>query len=276
MSEMKVTTENPTPPVGLQANEIFTVDTALQPQTEELNLIREMIPNIRPAKDIYLETLEIPLTLGPRQRVGNSGMSSVNPLDDKYRIKYGGEQGLVKYFCPWALIPLHLSALAQLDFDLVYRPIKVNDCRVSLDFLYKYSGTYVGDVITANDYQRDTITINIDDVEEEFIIPMNMYYLFPNISTRAYINNSYVEPEVLKTAPDAFIPVVAFRAYIKNPYQPSSIQPDKMKLQVWLRPRISNIQKLCSPTYTQATYVPSETPVTTYMYSPPWPFNLQI
>lgn len=272
-TQTPLTTENPTTPVGGQANEVFTIDSALQPQLIENTF--QVIEQEIPFHDIFLTNIEIANTMNSRNKIPDLSFDSLKPLNGEYGIAYGGPQGLIKYFCPWALLPLQYMAQAQLNYDLVFRPIKVNDCRVSLDFIKSYNGAPTITVSDLQIFQRDSNTVILDDVEDEIVVPMDMHHLMPNTSTRQLIWPND-DASALIATPDPFTPVTNITTYIKNRYNNSSIQPDSFYLQVWLRPTVIKTQKLCSPTFLETYYQTETTEVISYIYMPPWVFNYDI
>lgn len=144
----------------------------------------------------------------------------------------------VQVLVPWNMIPTYYSRMAKVDYELVYQPVKVSDCRVSIDVVANFENSRV-------EYDSKTLVNNnvhylFDDPMEYLTFPVPMYWPTINVNTNAYMIHQTGKPnEVYK---NAFLPKTRVSAFIATPYIKNSLQPTEVVVVVWLRLKPRQIQ----------------------------------
>lgn len=218
----------PQVPLGIQGTFLPMVGT--QPLEGELMQIRLNNPALYQV--IEITTAD---TIGTRKlsfdtRVGLNINNYVKTLTQ-------GSQILV----PWGMIEAYYSRMSKVDYELVIQPIKVADCRVSMDFVFDFK---------SSDMTYDTKTLvnnNVhyafDDPIDLLDLPIPMYWPVLNINTNIYSYNRATGFEVRK---NSFLPSTKLNGFIAAPYVRLSLHPTTVTLVVWLRMVPRQLQGACA------------------------------
>jgi hypothetical protein len=153
-----------------------------------------------------------------------------------YRVSSGGNY---RPIVPWDLWPVWFSAQCRVDYELVFVPVKVGDSRVSLDFVFDYSGLGNTGPYGTDTLVQDSFHKLIDDQDDQFSFTVPLIYVTKLVNT--------VPPKFGTLAPTsndfpAFLPQTTMQVFIRSPYQPNLMQPNSFDVLVFMRPIVRDTQ----------------------------------
>jgi hypothetical protein len=229
-------TTQPAPPLGITTTPTpFSVEGAISDDPIPANLAPEVISILSKDNLIYLDSFEIT----NQQSIGDRiYMHNLNyPLGETtssngYFSQPSNNLGTFRPLVPWKLMTVWFSRQCKITYQLVFEPIKVSDCRVSIDTFFTYDGQNI------TDYNKDTFVLDtvekiLDDSDDPFQFEVPAFYLTNIVNTyNTRIKNEYVQP--------AFIPKTKSFLFIRSPYVPNLMQPDTFKVMVYLRVNVSH------------------------------------
>lgn len=231
----KVQTTTPNTPTGISPPEVplgiqGTFRDTLGPQKLDGDLPPMQLQNM-----ILLDVIEITTAMD----IGTE-IYSFSTLDGIPNAKYtsnlkAGHQVLV----PWNMVPAYYSRLCKVDYELFFQPVKVSDCRVAVDVVANFANQSV-------EYNSTTLTNNnvnfqFDDPSGFLNYPVPMYWPVINTQTPATITATNTPSPGLVLKP-AFLPQTRVSVFIAAPYIRNNLQPDVVKLIVWLRLKPRQVQ----------------------------------
>jgi len=227
---------NPTPPTGVIPTE---VPLGINTTTTHSPVPNNIIPNSLGAYGndfgIYLTTFTISNTMAPGTRVFTWNSEYPLSLNNQYSTIAG--QDYLQWRLPWSLIVPFFSRMGKVEWEMNFKPIKVADCRVSVDIVFNY-GLYAPENtdITNKALANDSLHKNFDDTDDNLTFNIPMFFPTDNVQIDSY----RVFGVALDTIQPAFLPTTSVNVFIRNTYQNSLIQPDSFQVLVTLRPKISN------------------------------------
>lgn len=230
-TEIQTTTPNkptgispPEVPLGIQG----TFLNKAGPEKLDLDLGQMRLDNL-----LFLETFEI-VTSDEIGTAKHSFSTQVGlPLSTYTFEKISGTQVVV----PWNMIPAYYSRLSKVDFELHYQPVKVSDCRVSMDFVMNYNnGSLTYD-------ERTLVNNNVhylfDDPIQCLDLPVPMFWPTLNVHTNSRI---YVDDTTQEVYKSQFIPRTKVEGFIAAPYIKNALQPTQLPVVVWLSLKPRQVQ----------------------------------
>lgn len=230
-TEVQTTTPNkptgiPPPEVPLGIQGTFLNKTG--PEKLDLDLGQMRLDNL-----LYLETFNIVTS----DEIGTSKHSFSTrrglPINTYTYETVSGTQVVV----PWNMIPAFYSRLSKVDYELHYQPVKVSDCRVSMDFVMNFNNS------SLNYNERTLVNNNVhylfDDPIQSLDLPIPMFWPTLNVQTNARIFTNETYEEIYK---NQFIPWTNVQGFIAAPYIKNALQPTQLPVVAWLSLKPRQVQ----------------------------------
>lgn len=230
-----VQTTTPNTPTGIPPPEVplgiqGTFRDTLGPQKLDGDLPVMQMDNL-----IYLDTIEISTNLEIGTQIFTFSTLDGIPTESYTRRMVSGTQVLV----PWNMIPAYYSRMCKVDYELYFQPVKVADCRVAIDVVASFTN---GDIqYDSSTLVNNNVNFMFDDPKGFLNYPVPMYWPVLNVQTPATLTatNTLVPSKVLKSG---FIPQTKVNVFVAAPYIKNQLQPDTVKLVVWLRLKPRQVQ----------------------------------
>lgn len=208
----------PEVPLGIQGT--FTPVPGIQPL--EGKMLQRRLDNL-----IYLEQDDINVSHDTGTVILNFDTQTGIPTTSYVTELTQGTQVLV----PWSLINAYYSRMCKIDYELIIQPIKVPDCRVSMDFVHNYNGKQAA-------YDNKTLVNHnvhylFDSPQSALELSIPMFWPVMNVNTNQYIH--FAGTAGYSTYKNAFIPQTKTTGYIAAPYVRINLQPTHVSLVVWLK-----------------------------------------
>jgi hypothetical protein len=164
--------------------------------------------------------------------------NSAHPLDNmEYRTI--ANEDFLNWVIPWQLITAFYSRMSKIEWTLNLKPIKVADCRVSLDVIFTYENYKpLTSLLSARALNNDSVHKQLDDTDDNLSIDIPMHFMTDNVST--YSHRVLISGGAPENVNSCFLPTTNAEFFIRNPYQNSQIQPDKFSVLVTLKPKVMN------------------------------------
>ncbi|AXV43875.1 hypothetical protein 2 [Yongsan picorna-like virus 3] len=135
-----------------------------------------------------------------------------------------GKQSVYKPSIDYNFVRLFFARMSRCNFFLRLIPVKVADCRVSLNVLFDYaSRDTVIKPVTVTTMSNDNMLILLDDPKKETIINVPAFWLVNYIPNNMGIAGT-------KYMLNSFMPTTRINFTISSPYQPNLIQPDSFEV----------------------------------------------
>ena len=159
------------------------------------------------------------------------------PLTAAYKRKTDNE-GRVSSFTPWDFVLPYFSKQCKVEYELLFIPIKIGDCRARVDCVFNFEEQAFAlsyDTNTLANYNQHFF-FDYDDEQFRFSVPT--YWITNNVTT-----------DITKTKTDtgdinlrsAFIPATKLRMFIASQYQHNAMQMNEFNVHVVLCPRITSM-----------------------------------
>jgi len=129
---------------------------------------------------------------------------------------------------PWNLLPAYYSKQVRMEYQLLFYPVKVTNCKVKLDAVIDYVDI-LGPTEDSTSFANQNNQFELDDPDGIISFPVPQYYVTNNVNTDM---NFFGEANTL-TYP-AFVPETRIRFSIANPYHNNNLQPDNFNVLVYL------------------------------------------
>lgn len=261
--EPQITTQ-PLPPLGTTTTPTpLSIEGTLTNNMIEGNLATQPIPSLNNKNSLYYGKF----TIDDINDIGTKVFEydAEYPMGASNNSYYSqpGNDGLFIFLCPWSLINVWFSRQCKIDFALVFQPVKVSDSRVSLDTLIRYKGESVT-TYNIGAFANDTYSHYIDDNDGQFSLMVPAYWntnFVPTRSVRMLQRN--IQPD--------FIPKTKMTTFIRSPYVPTLMHPNKFDVLVYLIPMVS-----VASTMVGATRVVRTSPNTDNYLPLPYVFNREL
>lgn len=262
MNHIQTTTPNtptgispPEVPLGIQG----TFRDTLGPQKLDGDL-----PPISLQNMILLDVIEIKTTMDIGTEIFTFSTLDGIPNSKYTKSLIPGHQVLV----PWNMVPAYYSRLCKVDYELFFQPVKVSDCRVAIDVVANF--TNQGLEYNSTTLANNNVNYQFDDPNGFLNYPVPMYWPVINTQTPAVITPT-LTPLPSRVLKPAFIPQTKITAFIAAPYIRNNLQPDIVKLIVWLRLKPRQVQGASAMTSFYESEGPGALPqVTDYLPLPYW------
>nr|UCC70384.1 hypothetical protein [Hammarskog picorna-like virus] len=123
-------------------------------------------------------------------------------------------------------VRMFYARMSRCNFFLRLLPVKVADCRVSLNVLFDYSYNDV-DILPVNvkTMSNDGLLVLLDDPKKEVIIDIPAFWLVNHVP-----NTMGIDETGNKYILNKFLPTTRANFTISSPYQPNIIQPDSFQV----------------------------------------------
>lgn len=146
--------------------------------------------------------------------------------DQTQWVSGSGRTAAYKPSLDYNFIKLFFARMSRCNFFLRLLPVKVSDCRVSLNvvFDYNYNDTTVKPV-TVRTMNNDNLLIYLDDSKKEEIINVPAFWLVNYVP-----NTMGIDAQGTKYVMNSFLPSTRLNFAISSPYQPNLIQPDSFEV----------------------------------------------
>lgn len=169
--------------------------------------------------------------------------NSRNPLASRYEIRVDLMDASSNFqVIPRSLVEAQYSRLSQVSWELMFKPIKINDCRVQFDLIETF-GKQPSNLSTLEPemFLNNMYHFMIDDPNQPIIFKPDMFFLQRSINTKiSYFNN------VDSNSLPATIPRTYVSVYNRTRYVPNLMQADTFTVLVFARPIISGLEGLSS------------------------------
>lgn len=139
---------------------------------------------------------------------------------------------------PWNLLPAYYSKQTRMEYQLLFYPVKVTNCKVKLDAIIDYVNN-LSPVEDSTGFANQNNQFELDDPDGIINFPVPQYYVTNNVNTDMNFlggGNNLVFP--------AFVPETKVRFSIANPYHNNNLQPDSFNVLVYLIATPVNPQNL--------------------------------
>lgn len=230
-----ISTTNPAPPSGITPTEVPLGTSGTISETKapvNIPILKEMAMFSQQGRGLYLGSFEISTTSTVGTKVFDWSLK--NPTYFNTLTLYNGYSNLAKHVrMPWEFILPYFSRMGKMDFDIEFIPVKVGDCRASLDIIFNQQNR--SPAYSTAMLNSDSLHKVMDDMDDPCRFSVPAFWLTNNVSTR---RSSPLNSTDLLQSP--FIPYTRVSAYIRNKYQPNLMQPSSFSVVVILHPKPSN------------------------------------
>lgn len=244
-----LSTTTPVAPTGAAPTEIpLGLSGTIAPQLAPANIVPTAAPIFTQGWGAFIGSFQITAGQPVGQLVYSWNTDSPLPNHD-----YSGTDNTPVFNMPRDLIQAFYSRQSKVDWKLRFKPVKVSDCRVSIDFILSYGST--GPPFDTMAYANESFHKHFDEQDDEFEITIPMYWVTKNIPTYGF-------PEgPLFTRKPAFYPFTNLSCHIRNTYQPNLMQPNAFNILVFATPIVREVAGIHGPTPLNNNYNPTSIPV---------------
>lgn len=258
--EPDITTQPVAPMAQTTTPTPLSIEGVLSSQILEANLDIQTTPSLTCKNSLYLGKFSINNT----NTIGTNiySFDAAYPLGKTSNLYYAQptNDGVLRFLCPWSLIPVWFSRQCKVDYTLIFQPVKISDSRVSIDSFYKYTGTAITTYNT-NAFTNDTVSHYIDDGDGLIINNIPAFWPTDFVPTRGLrISGNNIPP--------SYIPKTVMTTFIRSPYVPTLMHPDSFDILVYLIPKI-----MIASTMVGATRVRRSVPAADNYLPLPYLFN---
>jgi len=245
----EVSTTNPPAPTGVTPTEVpLGISGTMSEVINPVNIPRvpQTIFNLN--HGMFLTEFAVHSNMGTGTKVFH--WSSFDPFahNNLYNLTLGPVE-TPKLLIPWDLVLPFYSRQCKIDWVLKFTPVKISDCRCSLDFILNYGNTSRNFPVDPNQIplltSNDTFHKQFDDQDDPFEIVIPMFWVTNNVQTQKSIyhliddSRHYLKP--------AYLPETALDVFIRNRYQPNQLQTLDFKIVVELFPIVRQTVGMAAP-----------------------------
>lgn len=231
-------TTNPAPPSGVIPTEVpLGITSTTVPVPGPSDLIIKPLDCFRIVRPIFHSIVNINSTQPVGAQIFHlETMFPLGNFSNRYNT-IAGNFDTLRPLVPWMLVEVYFSKFSKIDFEYHFTPIKVADCRVSLDIITIYDNLIGGAAnYTTSTMNNDLFHKNLDSQDDELSLRPPMYWVSKFVQTDSTYKNfagvqSIVQPGNLPTTQ-----VIGF---IRSPYHPSLIQPIDFDVLITVVPIVS-------------------------------------
>lgn len=171
-------------------------------------------------------------------------------------------------FVPWMLVLPYFSRLCKIDFDLHLTPVKVADCRVSLDLISTYDNLPVtGFAYSTSAMNNDSFYKILDSQDDELTVSVPAYWVSKFVQTDSSIAQVPLTGQHIMQP--AFLPTTQMQCFIRGKYHPSMIQPISFGVLLTVIPRVTCALQIAGRSNLTAIFSElwSQTPAPWFLHS---------
>lgn len=216
-------TTNPAPPSGIIPTEVpLGITSATTSVPGPADLVIKPLAILRSLKPIYVTQIFINQSLSVGAHVWTAESKyPLGALPNRYNTISGANDTL-RPICPWSLLTAYFSRFSKIEWTYEFTPIKVADCRVSLDIISTYDEDAQVMGYSTNLMNNDSVHKNLDSQDDPLTVALPQYWASKFIETNTTIVQISTAQVNLQPAN---IPTTEMRAYVRGKYHPSLIQP---------------------------------------------------
>ncbi|UHK03081.1 MAG: hypothetical protein GABPV2_gp3 [Guiyang argiope bruennichi polycipivirus 2] len=218
-----LSTTNPISPTGGTNTSVplgISASTEIKPVPLNMPFLSDTI--FSNPKKIFIDSFTIKNTQTLYDEVYNWSVR-----DNKLLQYFGFSTSQDPSILPWNLIPAYFSKQVRMEYQLLFYPVKVSDCRVKIDAIVDFI-----DTLSAADASLFFANLNsqfqLDEPDGIIQYPVPQYFTTNNVNTDM---NSF-ESNVLSFP--GFLPKTRIRFSIANRYHNNSLQPESFNVLVFL------------------------------------------
>jgi len=240
--EKRVETTEPLAPTGVTNTEVPLGVTATL-ATQEISDTQIVFNNslCDPTKWIWIDSFKIRNATLPGQRIYNWSMT--NPLKSKFQSARIEESHTLITILPKALFYAYYCRFGQVDWEVMLQPVKIGDCRVELDIVFKYNSAtpdLVAQTLDRNQLLSDSLHYELDDVMNPPVFKVPAYWkvsqppmndVFADYDTN--FSKRWIKP--------LGYPDTSFFIYQRTRYINNQLQMDSFDVNVYVRPITSGL-----------------------------------
>lgn len=223
-----ISTTTPAPPSGVTPTEVpLGVSGTVSETTSPVNIPRLSLPIFQQqGRGIFLGSFAITSALPSGALAFDWSLQSPLTLGSTnlYTPVITPIQQLINFKIPWEYVVPFFSLQGKMDFDMEFIPVKVGDARVSMDIVFNQENVLFSTLNTTT-LANDSVHKVIDDTDDPIRFSVPIIWMTNNIQSRSGI----LQP--------SFLPRTRVRAFIRNPYQPNTMQPVSFTVLVILHPK---------------------------------------
>lgn len=228
-----ISTTNPPPPMGVTPTEVpLGISSTTSPTAGPINAPVGPLSILGLQTGVFYGSFDITIAQNTATRIFTH--LTEYPLGD-FNNRYNqvaGEVSTQRFLIPWQLLTAFYSKQVKIDWEITLTPIKVADCRASIDIVFKYehdNPTTFDSRALAN----DSLHKHLDSQDDDFKFLPPMFWTSNNVHTDSLRYNLDGTQRVVQPA---FLPCTTSEIFIRNRYQPSLLQPDTFTVLVVLNP----------------------------------------
>lgn len=215
-----LSTTNPIPPTGGTNTSVplgITATTELKPIQLNSPIFESDFFSV--PKKILIDTFEIKNTQNLYEEIYSWSVRDTKLK--QYFSRYDDPK-----VTPWNLIPAYYSKQVRMEYQLLFYPIKVTNCKVKVDAIVDYLDQLPA-ADGAFDFTNQNNQFELDDPDGIITYPIPQYYITNNVPTDMnYFDGAFRFP--------AFLPQTKVRFTIANRYHNNNLQPDSFNVKVFL------------------------------------------
>jgi len=240
MNEIQTTI--PISPTGLSTTEVpMGITGTLTTQLVSQDSVAEMHALFDPDRWIYIDKFVISQSVAPLKKVWSWWAG--NPLKGNYTVEAKvGDPSTRTQLIPRSLVIPQFSRTAMISWELMFKPVKINDCRVQLDIINFYGREPADNVdLSSPMFLNDMIHYMVDDPNQVMVFKPNMFWLQRNVHSKQSLYDDNAFLDLPATLPNTYISV-----YMRTKYVPNLMQLDEFTMLVYARPIITGLSGFTS------------------------------
>lgn len=231
-----VSKTNPLPPDGGTNTSVplgITASVSETPQPVNVPVLPASVFNS--SHGIYLGKFEIKDTFAIGEDVYNWDYRK--PLTPAYA-RTTDIHGRISAFTPWDFVLPYFSKQCKVEYDMLFIPIKIGDCRTRLDLVYNFEEQPFTDLYSTNALANVNQHFLLDDDDEQFRFSIPTYWISNNVTTDVTKVKTSSGNANLRSA---FLPMTKFKMFIASQYQHNAMQMPTFSVHVVLYPRVTSM-----------------------------------
>lgn len=234
----EIATQNPQPPSEEIPTEVpLGISSVLDKVPMPMNIVPTPEINYDTSYEIFLQKFTISNTdITGRQLFNWSSQWPLGNFANPYNTI--SAVGWLNWNVPWSLVTAFYSRQVQIDWILKFTPIKVSDCRATMDFVVQYNGAVLPIPYNTRTTNNDLFHWKIDSQDQAFSIAPSQFWMTNNVQTDTMVYHLGTSRGTLNPG---FLPMTTVTGFLVNRYQNNLMQPDQFEVIVTLVPIVRNI-----------------------------------
>lgn len=231
MNEQDIIT-NPPPPMGIIPTEVpLGVSGRFDKTLAPVNIPADLSSGLDlKGNGLFLTSFTIDETMVPGTLLFD--WTSRYPCGETNPFYYPSTDSSVRTIFPpvWEFVKPIFSQQTKMDFMFQFKPIKVSDCRASIDIVFNQEDVPItyGTFTLANESMHKIL----DDSDDPINFSVPMIWPINNVATKSM--TLYDTSQTVYQPP--YVPYTRMQVFLRNPYQPNLMQPSSFEILVFLYP----------------------------------------